>query len=84
MPKVETSSIKYGNILVSDIDLYKELYFRALEEDSAELMQKAIDLIPTIPYGYLAKSFLIEFKIFSDSSKLFKGNETICSSSVNP
>ncbi|MDC1071344.1 hypothetical protein OAQ50_03670 [Acidimicrobiia bacterium] len=60
MPKVETSSIKYGDILVSDIDLYKELYFRALEEDSAELIQKAIDLIPTIPYGYLAKSFLIE------------------------
>ena len=31
-----------------------------------------------------AKSFFTDFKILNDSSKLFNGSETICSSSVNP
>ena len=31
-----------------------------------------------------AKSFFTDFKILNDSCKLFNGNDTICSSSVNP
>ena len=60
LEKVAVADVDYGNIKISDIDTYKELYYTALEKDDIALMQKAINLIPTLPYAYMAKATLVD------------------------
>ena len=48
LEKVAVADVDYGNIKISDIDTYKELYYTALEKDDIALMQKAINLIPNL------------------------------------
>ena len=60
LEKVAVADVDYGNIKISDIDTYKELYYTALEKDDIALMQKAINLIPNLPYAYMAKATLVD------------------------
>ena len=54
LEKVSVTDVEYGDIKISDIDTYKELMYTGLEQNSRGLVEEAIQLIPSLPYAYMA------------------------------
>ena len=60
LEKVAITDIEYGDIKISDIDTYKELMYTGLEKNSTGLVEEAIQLIPSLPYAYMAMATLMD------------------------
>ena len=60
LEKVAVTDIEYGDIKISDIDTYKELMYTGLEKNSTGLVEEAIQLIPSLPYAYMAMATLMD------------------------
>jgi len=69
LSKIENTKIENGSIKVSNIDLYKELFFKALEDNSLQFIEEAIELIPNLPHAYLVKGLIMEKNGWSNSVK---------------
>ena len=67
--KIENTKNENGSIKVSNIDLYKELFFKALEDNSLQFIEEAIELIPNLPHAYLVKGLIMEKNGWSNSVK---------------
>ena len=55
--KVDQSDVNYGDIRIQDIDFYKELIYIGLEKNSNDFIKQAINLIPNLPFGYMALAY---------------------------
>ena len=55
--KVNQSNVNYGDIRIQDIDIYKELIYIGLEKNSNDFIKQAINLIPSLPLGYMALAY---------------------------
>ena len=60
LEKVAVTDVEYGDIKISDIDTYKELMYTGLEKNSTGLVEEAIQLIPSLPYAYMAMATLMD------------------------
>jgi len=57
---VSVTDVKYGDIKISDIDTYKELMYTGLEQKSRGLVEEAIQLIPSLPYAFMAMANVMD------------------------
>ena len=60
LEKVAVTDVKYGDIKISDIDTYKELMYTGLEKNSRGLVEEAIQLIPSLPYAFMAMATVMD------------------------
>ena len=60
LEKVAVTDVEYGDIKISDIDTYKELMYTGLEKNSRGLVEEAIQLIPSLPYAFMAMATVMD------------------------
>ena len=58
MKKDEYRPTAAGNLLVDNIDIYKELFYQGLESNSNKLLEDAVNLIPGLPNAYMGLASL--------------------------
>ena len=75
LEKVAVTDVEYGDIKISDIDTYKELMYTGLEKKSRGLVEEAIQLIPSLPYAFMAMATVMDNDVdkykckYNDSDK---------------
>ena len=60
LEKVAVTDVEYGDIKISHIDTYKELMYTGIEQNSSGLVEEAIQLIPSLPYAYMAMATVMD------------------------
>ncbi len=60
LEKVAVTDVEYGDIKISHIDTYKELMYTGIEKNSRRLMEEAIQLIPSLPYAFMAMATVMD------------------------
>ncbi len=60
LEKVAVTDVEYGDIKISHIDTYKELMYTGIEKNSRGLVEEAIQLIPSLPYAFMAMATVMD------------------------